>query len=523
MNPVTLAELDPQTRAKVIQQIGETEGTTALATVSSQSETVSLSGTDSQTIVNHIVETMSTAMVGTLQALEPYIQEIWRRLDAGEVIRVGKDEYHTRKDFCRGVLGRTYRAVHYMLQGGNQNRTPAVPPPAPTLVSERAAGKMSAGWNGYHQTELTPDDVANLKVGDVLLCYKGKTQPYLLSVHAISPKQIRMVDGQVPADWALEHPRSVGNIFPTAGECYMRCWNMVAIRIATDADHKLVADWNARVTVQEPAEPDDFQKTINAAQELKQDYPDLYDRVIRKEITLAAARLQIRPSPDDLFIAVEEFFQSLPSPLAGLAALEAFLVAYPEYRNHRRMAGNAIQLYEDWKSGNHHGGNDGRDGLHRRTIFHLGDISRQKGPAPQDLPNELNQRPIPDAEFVDAPRPAEPETPASVEPVNSWQPDATDDCMPVYTRATEPSDMCALCIEHPHKITERPFDYSMHPELQTQTASRSHGMGLERLRTLAAELNVACAIKYDDGFKITCTYSFASEGEAKQWLQTQPK
>ncbi len=119
--------------------------------------------------------------------------------------------------------------------------------------------------------------------------------------------------------------------------------------------------------------------------------------------------------------------------------------------------------------------------------------------------------------------PVQPETPASVEPVNNWQPDATDDCMPVYTKDPALLNMCAVCIEHPHKITERPFDYSMHPELQTQTASRSHGMGLERLRNLAAELNVACAIKYDDGFKITCTYSFASEVEAKRWLQTQPK
>ena len=33
MNPVTLAELDPKSRALAIQQIGETKGSTALATV----------------------------------------------------------------------------------------------------------------------------------------------------------------------------------------------------------------------------------------------------------------------------------------------------------------------------------------------------------------------------------------------------------------------------------------------------------------------------------------------------------
>jgi hypothetical protein len=88
-----------------------------------QSETVSLSEMSSKALVIHIVDTLTAAMVPALKDLEPYIREVWRRLDAGEVIKVGKDEYRTRKDFCSGVLGRTYRAVHYMLNGGNQNRS----------------------------------------------------------------------------------------------------------------------------------------------------------------------------------------------------------------------------------------------------------------------------------------------------------------------------------------------------------------------------------------------------------------
>jgi len=99
------------------------------------SETVSLSKMDSPAIVDHIVVTLSTSMVRTLEDLKPYILEIWRRLDEGEVIRFASDEYHTRKEFCSGVLGRTYRAVHYMLNDGNQNRS--LPPIYPKGRSER--------------------------------------------------------------------------------------------------------------------------------------------------------------------------------------------------------------------------------------------------------------------------------------------------------------------------------------------------------------------------------------------------
>lgn len=101
------------------------------------SETVSLSKMDSPSIVDHIVVTLSTSMVRTLEDLKPYILEIWRRLDEGEVIRFASDEYRTRKEFCSGVLGRTYRAVHYMLNDGNKNRSL---PPTPNSPKRKVGG-----------------------------------------------------------------------------------------------------------------------------------------------------------------------------------------------------------------------------------------------------------------------------------------------------------------------------------------------------------------------------------------------
>ena len=85
-----------------------------------QSETVSHCST--QALVTHIVDTLSHALTASLKELEPYIREVWHRLDNGEIIEVGKDKYRTRQEFCDGVLHRTYRAVHYMLNGGNQKR-----------------------------------------------------------------------------------------------------------------------------------------------------------------------------------------------------------------------------------------------------------------------------------------------------------------------------------------------------------------------------------------------------------------
>jgi|SRR5690348_5073814 len=53
-----------------------------------------------------------------LVELKPYVDELYKRLDRGEVILGCK----TKKDFCQSVLRRTPRAVRYMLAGGNYAR-----------------------------------------------------------------------------------------------------------------------------------------------------------------------------------------------------------------------------------------------------------------------------------------------------------------------------------------------------------------------------------------------------------------
>jgi len=63
-------------------------------------------------------------------------------------------------------------------------------------------------------------------------------------------------------------------------------------------------------------------------------------------------------------------------------------------------------------------------------------------------------------------------------------------------------------------------DYSYHPELQATTNSRSHGMGLKRLRDIADNCGVSCNIAFEDNqFVITMTTRFDKESDARQFLE----
>ena len=67
-------------------------------------------------------------------------------------------------------------------------------------------------------------------------------------------------------------------------------------------------------------------------------------------------------------------------------------------------------------------------------------------------------------------------------------------------------------------------DYSKHPEAQATTGSRSHGMGLDRLRKQAEEAGIACTVSYtDDSFTIKhddVTQSFPEECDAREFLKS---
>jgi hypothetical protein len=116
MSPVTLAELDPKSRALALQQIEATQGTTALATVEPHPFY-----TPAEMRARRILSRIDS-ISAKLKTLEDDIRALWLDFDnlkAGETI-LG---CATKKEFCEKKLHRTPRAIQYMLAGGNPNNT----------------------------------------------------------------------------------------------------------------------------------------------------------------------------------------------------------------------------------------------------------------------------------------------------------------------------------------------------------------------------------------------------------------
>jgi hypothetical protein len=91
--------------------------TTELA-VSSQLHTSPRTLTNNE--LGEHVEQIALVVGQTLADLKPFIEELWRRFDQLE----GRETIrgcHTKKEFCEKVLGKTARAVQYMLAGGNSH------------------------------------------------------------------------------------------------------------------------------------------------------------------------------------------------------------------------------------------------------------------------------------------------------------------------------------------------------------------------------------------------------------------
>src|SRR5258708_16491609 len=64
------------------------------------------------------IDCVVRATVQNLADLKPLIEEAWRRLEAGQIV----SGCSTKKEFCARILGKTDRAVRYMLSGGNFKR-----------------------------------------------------------------------------------------------------------------------------------------------------------------------------------------------------------------------------------------------------------------------------------------------------------------------------------------------------------------------------------------------------------------
>ena len=93
-----------------------------MATVTAiKSESFSPSALSNEELSDRIVILARTACQ-SLSDLKPLVEEAWLRLERGQTVCDCK----TKVEFAEKVLGRTDRAVRYMLDGGNRNRTETV-------------------------------------------------------------------------------------------------------------------------------------------------------------------------------------------------------------------------------------------------------------------------------------------------------------------------------------------------------------------------------------------------------------
>jgi hypothetical protein len=126
MSPVHIDELNPETRARarVIQQIGETEGTTALAISEDNNHSSTYSPAEMR--ARSIISRMAS-LCDKLKTIEADIRLLWADFDnlkAGETI-LG---CATKKEFCEKKLHRTPQAIRYMLNPELRESKHCLPP-----------------------------------------------------------------------------------------------------------------------------------------------------------------------------------------------------------------------------------------------------------------------------------------------------------------------------------------------------------------------------------------------------------
>lgn len=193
-------------------------------------------GMKSEVLARHVEEQIVGAYK-SLKDLEPFITELWLRFDALK----GKETIHgctTRKEFCDRVLKKSYRAVHYMLTGGNpdnaKQRIGEIQSEIISLPERTPVGaEKSIEWSKTFPSKL--------KMGDVLFCLRGKTIPVLQTVYRVTSKRIKTLGGDGFSKKDLMAHKAKGNDgFP---KNTMVCWNLSAIRVATSTDKKRVHEY----------------------------------------------------------------------------------------------------------------------------------------------------------------------------------------------------------------------------------------------------------------------------------------
>ena len=114
MSPVALAELDPVTRARVLEQIPE-------AAMTVQQESCETLG-DPASLTSDQLADIVIQGVKKIRAYLPYIRTLKERFDSGDRdstnrLRVPIKGCWSWTEFCEKHLNRTTRAVQYLLAG----------------------------------------------------------------------------------------------------------------------------------------------------------------------------------------------------------------------------------------------------------------------------------------------------------------------------------------------------------------------------------------------------------------------
>lgn len=126
MSPVTLAELDPETRARVLEQLSSTQATTALAVPFIQTQTLDIVSSGShidreargRALAEKFVNGLGTIVVKFIGDLETEIKEVRQ-----DFVVKPKDELicgvPTFTKYCEAVLGYSIRHIDRILEGHN--------------------------------------------------------------------------------------------------------------------------------------------------------------------------------------------------------------------------------------------------------------------------------------------------------------------------------------------------------------------------------------------------------------------
>lgn len=140
MSPVHIDEVDPITRQRALEQIGETDGgTNALAILEDNNHSSTYSPAEMR--ARSIISRMAS-LCDKLKTLEDDIRALWLDFDnlpAGQTI-LG---CATKKEFCEQKLHRTPQAIRYMLNPELRESKHCLPPaPEPPPVSKREVARQ---------------------------------------------------------------------------------------------------------------------------------------------------------------------------------------------------------------------------------------------------------------------------------------------------------------------------------------------------------------------------------------------